>query len=709
MPQDNTFTPPNLPRKIAILGGGIGGLTAALELSATEDLRSRYNITVYQMGWRLGGKCATGRNARLGNRIEEHGIHGFTGAYFNALTMMTAVYEEWKRLPPSEFGPSEGHPMSTFAAAFPTRNSWFFWERHDGVLKRWRFFRPPNALTIADAPKFKNLASWLAFIKPAFAMRIAGPSNGPATAAIPPASILDAFLNQVEAATAVAEPSALSTTGSSFSPAINWAVLAPILARDLASETPGESDNQRRDRITLGFLTTVLRGVRDDQIEAKGFKSIDGEDFGDWLRRHGASEEIIASPLALSPINTTYQYPDGDYTQRPVMSASSYLQWLLRGFVSLGSPFYLFAAGSGETLITPIYAVLRSRGVKFAFFHRVEDVIPEDGQVERIKMTIQAELQRDVYEPLVRVGGLDAWPNEPLREQLKGNLAHLDIDFEDPSVRPVGAKSVMLQRGRDFDAAILAIPAAAAAIGARSLCAEAQWDRAFKMPTVATQSMQIWLSKPLDEYGEKETDPLGQPYYWLAGNFCGGPHGHADFSLFLPFETWSPSASPKAIAYFSGVLANETNAVGLVSAARAADDLRAKHECVSLLKISGSALFAANAQGAGSPFSFDFQSLFCLNDNVTGSARFDQQYWRANSLPSERYTRSPAGTKAVRVGSVTGFKNLTIAGDWSDFGLNVGSFEGACMSGLLAASAVEASLPVSRVIGFAPTTGDEAL
>jgi uncharacterized protein with NAD-binding domain and iron-sulfur cluster len=48
-------------KKIAILGGGIAGLTTALHLSATQALRARHDITVYQMGWRLGGKCATGR------------------------------------------------------------------------------------------------------------------------------------------------------------------------------------------------------------------------------------------------------------------------------------------------------------------------------------------------------------------------------------------------------------------------------------------------------------------------------------------------------------------------------------------------------------------------------------------------------------------------------------------------------------------------
>ena len=57
-------------QKISIIGGGIGGLTAAYELTDPK-LKNKYDITLYQMGWRLGGKCATGRNQARNMRIEE--------------------------------------------------------------------------------------------------------------------------------------------------------------------------------------------------------------------------------------------------------------------------------------------------------------------------------------------------------------------------------------------------------------------------------------------------------------------------------------------------------------------------------------------------------------------------------------------------------------------------------------------------------------
>src|ERR1700761_9057212 len=56
--------------RVAILGGGAAALSAAFAL--TE--RGGYEVTVYQMGWRLGGECARGRRIDDGSpRDQEHG------------------------------------------------------------------------------------------------------------------------------------------------------------------------------------------------------------------------------------------------------------------------------------------------------------------------------------------------------------------------------------------------------------------------------------------------------------------------------------------------------------------------------------------------------------------------------------------------------------------------------------------------------------
>lgn len=66
--------------KVAILGGGISALTAAFELTE-HDPDSSYDITVYTLGWRLGGKGAVGRDTSCYDRAYEHGLHIWAGFY----------------------------------------------------------------------------------------------------------------------------------------------------------------------------------------------------------------------------------------------------------------------------------------------------------------------------------------------------------------------------------------------------------------------------------------------------------------------------------------------------------------------------------------------------------------------------------------------------------------------------------------------------
>src|SRR5215469_5086071 len=84
------------PIKIAIVGGGCAGIAAAFELSRPEH-RGKYQVTVYQVGWRLGGKGASGRGPA--DRIEEHGIHIWMGFYENAFRLLRECYAELDRDP----------------------------------------------------------------------------------------------------------------------------------------------------------------------------------------------------------------------------------------------------------------------------------------------------------------------------------------------------------------------------------------------------------------------------------------------------------------------------------------------------------------------------------------------------------------------------------------------------------------------------------
>ena len=94
--------------KVAVLGGGCAAITTAFELSRPEH-EGRYEVTVYQQGWRLGGKGASGRG--VADRIEEHGLHIWLGFYENAFRIMRECYAELGR-------DSVSCPISTWQEAF---------------------------------------------------------------------------------------------------------------------------------------------------------------------------------------------------------------------------------------------------------------------------------------------------------------------------------------------------------------------------------------------------------------------------------------------------------------------------------------------------------------------------------------------------------------------------------------------------------------
>lgn len=124
-------------QRIAILGGGMGALTAAFELTDVDGWQNDYDITVYQLGWRLGGKGASGRNAEHEQRIEEHGLHILLGFYENAFRVLRKAYGLLERKP--------GTPLATWQDAFKPHNYVVLTEQlANGEYVPWAMDFPPN-------------------------------------------------------------------------------------------------------------------------------------------------------------------------------------------------------------------------------------------------------------------------------------------------------------------------------------------------------------------------------------------------------------------------------------------------------------------------------------------------------------------------------------------------------------------------------------
>jgi hypothetical protein len=182
----------------------------------------------------------------------------------------------------------------------------------------------------------------------------------------------------------------------------------------------------------------------------------------------------------------------------------------------------------------------------------------------------------------------------------------------------------------------------------------------------------------------------------------GWKHGPVSLSGFVePFDTWADMShlaraeswprTPGAIGYFCSVLPDDQGPAPADEVRRCAIDF--------LDRQVGHIWPRATSRGH-----FKWEALMeppSVKRNRRGEARFDGQYWRANVDPSDRYVLSLPGTNRYRISPLDdSYDNLTIAGDWTDSGLNMGCVESAVMSGRLASHALSESPPLEEIVGF---------
>jgi uncharacterized protein with NAD-binding domain and iron-sulfur cluster len=701
------------PKKVAILGGGVAGLVTAFELTSQPGWQDRFDITVHQLGWRLGGKCASSRGAN--GRIEEHGIHGFLGSYYNALPLMAQVYAELGRQP--------GVPLATFDEAFLPENFVLMWEFRNRALQRWPQTFPTNNRSPGDVSALIATENQLAAVCEFLDDLVQGhqPKDAAEGALVARARGL------------IAKVAAALGVGASHGP--SHPLLAILQAEwtgltDLILKLVEDNDNLRRTFIVVDYILTLIRGFIADDIATRGYDCIDDQNWSDWLARHGAKPQTISSPLAMTTINLSYQYPAGDTTVSPVMAAGCYLNWTLRSFAYLGSTVWQFAAGTGETVIAPLYLVLKARGVKFEFFHKVTALrLAADGRsVGSVEIDVQANLADPSapYQPLFPVKNLPCWPpqrfyDDPtFRDQLVEGpaLQAAGVDLESYWTTWKAPGRLTLTAGRDYDHLVFAISIGAIPFLCEDLIAASPaWARMVAgIPAVMTQAMQIWLSKDMFELGWDI--PLAPGDTVISASYLCPGNGQAEFRHLIPFEDWPADKTPKSLWYFCGTMSGRHAPPPFTdSGYPEMEDLRVRFQSLQYLQAGMGPLLpnaTTNANNPpGDPVGFDFNLLVDTLPPIepdgtpnVGIARFDSQFWRANIDPTERYVTSPPGSTACRLKAWDcGFANMSIAGDWIYTGLNVGSLEGAVMSGKLASYAVSGAPQLSTIIGYPGDNG----
>lgn len=721
------------PIKVAIIGGGCGAMTTAFELSRPEH-RGRYAVTVYQEGWRLGGKGASGRGPS--GRIEEHGLHVWLGFYDNAFRLMRQCYGELAAAdPPSPFGDwrEAFTPESDIGLFSPTeRGSW----------QKWAVHFPPQPGLPGDPLAPEELLSLPRYIQRAFTLlralvldcevsrtrdsprsSHAAPYPSPAQPSIrnEPERMTDtlrALLSRGLFSGAAVLAEALGVLGAALGavPARLdgvWLQLAEKVCaalRGWLEDTLIADDRHRHlwEIVDLG-LANIVGAIRFGLLtDPRGLDAIDDYECREWLLMNGASQRSVQSPFMRGLYDLALAYEDGD-PERPRLSAGQGLRGTLRMFFGYrGAIAWRMRAGMGDVVFAPLHEALRRRGVRFEFFHRLTNVglapggeiLPGDRtHVQSLTFDVQAKIRRGQdYQPLVDVAGRPCWPSRPDFAQLVGGarLAAEGWDFESHwDRRRAGTKT--LQVTTDFDLVVLGVSVGAVPhVCPEILARDARWRRMTEeVKTVATQAFQVWLHESVDQLGWQ-----GPPY--IAAGFVGPFATWCDMAYVIPEEGWR--SPPRTSVYFCGVLPEPAAAAADTDtdyAARRREEVR--HNALAYLEGPGRLPFPG-AYDPGGGFRWDILADATEQDGApgpTGPDRFATQYWRANVNPTDRYVLHTPGSSRYRISPLdVTYDNFTVAGDWTDSGFHSGCVEGAVMSGLLAAHALSKKPALEDIIAY---------
>ncbi len=679
-------------------------MVTAFEITNDPNWKEKFqSITVYQMGWRSGGKGASGRRAPYG-AIEEHGLHVWLGFYNNAFDAIQRAYSELGRPPgaplatwteafkkhsfivlaqefqgkwyPWEFDfperggtPGKGNPMPTVFEYMKKTAAWI-----NDVLKKSNFSKQPDMKATSRA--HQSARNWLKDVVETAALDV---ELGAITLGEDILNVLIAHLSKLE-----------SDPGEHK--AVHHAT-AVLLLQELGAWLHREFELKidldlavRRFYILMDTGLTGLLGLFADGVLFHPAKldSLDKEDLRAWLSRHGASNVTVYSPLMQGLYDLVFAYENGDVS-KPNFAAGTAIRCVFRIVFSYkGAIFWKMQAGMGDTVFTPFYEVLKQRGVDFKFFHRVKNLdVSADGKaISTITLGRQATVKGGGdYYPFVEVCGLECWPSEPNYEQLvEGDtLKSLGVNLESFYTTWEDVEEITLTINNDFDQVAYGISIASIPYLCPKLLATNQdWQNMVnKVASVRTMAFQSWMNKDLAELGWEDQSPVMDAYVEPMNTW-------ADMSQLIDRENWPVSSNIKNIAYFCGPMEGEIPPPSKTDEPEVA--LRTVQEV--------SNAFLNNNMNQWWPSDVDPDGKFDWNSVVA-------IFYRANIDPSERYVLSLKGSAPYRLrGDQTGFANLVIAGDWTVNGLNAGCVEAATMSGIIAANVLMGNDPLANIEGY---------
>lgn len=714
-------------RRVVVLGSGQSAMTAAFQLTHPDNPRApEMDVTVYQLGWRLGGKGATGRNPELGHRIEEHGLHNWFGFYDNCFRQVRDCYAELGRAP--------DQPLATWEQAFHPANEAVFTENIGGKHLFWVIQNPPNEEVPGSGglllPLWEYVLMALEALHELFkdhagsgaALEAGDPtehlaaleqarSHGASTehGPTPGHDLFGALLELARRAKDGIEVELRRVVCDVLGAFMRW--LWRQIEPNVMTDTSG-----RRLWILANFGYANLTGMLEEGVLERGFDVLDHYNFRAFVKKYAIDDGgvLLDSPVIRAVYDSSFAYENGDTSIPPGAShppnesfaAGTALRGMVRSLFTYKGAFgYRFAAGTADTCYAPMYLVMKKRGVRFRFFHRVVELVHDetlpDKPIKRIRIARQVDItpeQEDKggYDPLIDVKGLPCWPAAPRWEQIVGGERYRQsgVNLECPPKELVDAGEVVLERGRDFDDVVLGISIAALPWICGGLIASSpKWQAATaNVKTVRTQALQLWL-KPT-------STQMGFP-------FVGGPIASWDYdnqswlnvwgdlTEIVPFEAWPADPYPLNLGYYTSTMADDDVPPPGVPLPPCFDcDAQAakvRANAIRLLEEGIGVVWPKAMREVGGKLRFDWDLLVDLRPgHHVGEDRIDSQFFKANVALTERYVLSVPGSSRYRlqVHDPEEFSNLYLTGDWTWCGLNVGAMESATMSGMLCSLAL---------------------
>ena len=747
-------------QKIAVLGGGLGSLSAVYDLTSYPGWQERYEITLYQMGWRLGGKMRTGRGKN--KRDEELGLHVLIGFEQNLFDLLRTC---WVERQPS----AASCPYKTLDDAIVPNNGSLFteWVPQEYRWTNWPFIFPvgPNPYPCMGPPLtgldyLKRIAAllvemlfgspygrhFLPFVRQMMMDLFPdSPGDQIPTALNPNPNLGDdeekglwdrlaggVFDDWIKVVKELAEEvkdlaedvlaelmeelkSMVERWQASLSGEVkNWlAQLAAILADGvqfmlkLFPKLFLLDDTFRHIIQSVSLGTAALKGIALDVYNPKthqlDFSRIENVDFRVWIKANGCADYALFSPLAQFAYQGAFAGLADGHNQGGSVSAGNILKTLMPAAGYQSSFLYQLRLGTGDTLVMPIYQTLAQRGVRFEFFSKVVEMSPdENGGIGEIVIQPQASLKKGSYQPYELVKGTPCWPAEPLYDQLDPaqaqELQAQKIDLESPWSpwpRPdSGLQPFSLKRGVDFDQVILGIPPAAQkSFMQKIVTTNPRWAQMIAgNHNQAVTGVQFWYNATLAQMGYHHQD------WGMAETHClpnvityqNPLFSFIDQTYIVENEDWPQGQQPKTMIMFSGYQP------GFDDQDDFSDHQFPEREKARLKQITWAWMmdnmgffFKTDAPPAY-PTGINMNRLAPTNPQITGPGPlYDDQWFSPIIAPSDRYNLSPPGNNVYRIaGGESGYNNLFLVGDWTNYGNNMGYMEGTVVSGYKGARAL---------------------